>query len=84
MKAELGFQKVQSPVAIRLPAGREGEETTVEEKSCQFSRLETSRVCGDPGLGGRSGWSREGWEGASYPQTQLNCVTTATRSMKCV
>lgn len=60
MKAELGFQKVQSPVTIRLPAGQEGEETTVEEKSHQFSSLETSGVCGDPVLGVRSGWSREG------------------------
>lgn len=33
MKAELGFQKVQSPVTICFPAGWEGGETIVEEKS---------------------------------------------------
>lgn len=35
MKAEFGFQKVQSPVTVCFPAGWEGGETIVEEKSHQ-------------------------------------------------
>lgn len=46
MKAELGFQKVQSPVTIRFPADWEGGETTVEEKAqqaLQFGDLQCLR-----------------------------------------
>lgn len=65
MKAELGFQKVQSPVTICFPAGWKGRETIVEKshRALWFGDLQ--------GLQGPTlEWKRQ--DGAGRDEVQLS------------
>lgn len=60
MKAELGFQKVQSPVTICFPAGWEGGEITAEEKYHRALQFEDLHCLWGPTLGWKVGMEQGG------------------------